>query len=104
MGGSVKPSNLLLFLMAFYSVLAVWNNIFAFFLNGIGELNLQLCTAIVAGVINIPLSIVFSRIFGLGSAGVILGTIVSLSIFAILGSLKAIQILKFTKTLGLKDK
>ena len=65
-------------LMGVYTVVAVWNNVYAYFLNGIGDIDLQLWLAIAAGVLNVPLSICFARSLGLGSAGVILGTIVSL--------------------------
>lgn len=94
LGGTITPSSQLIFLMAFYTLISMWNNIFAFFLNGIGRVKLQLITAIIAGIINIPLSIFFATSMTMGNAGVILGTIVSLSIFALLGPLdtwKAIQ-------------
>ena len=55
-----------------------------YFINGIGKIKLQLIISIVTGILNIPLSIFFARFFQLGSAGVILGTIISITPFIIL--------------------
>jgi O-antigen/teichoic acid export membrane protein len=79
---------LLFELMAVYAVVATWNNVYAYFLNGIGDVDLQLWLAVIAGALNIPLSIWFVRAMGMGSAGVIMGTIVSLSLFAVGGPVR----------------
>jgi O-antigen/teichoic acid export membrane protein len=57
-------------------------------INGIGKIKLQLIISIITGIINIPLSIFFVKFFSMGSAGVILGTIVSLVPFIILISIQ----------------
>lgn len=72
-------------LFALATILTCWSNTFANFLNGIGDINMQLYTAIIAAIINIPLSYLFAVIFNLGTPGVIVGTILSLSIFSIIG-------------------
>ncbi len=59
--------------LAIFVILSNWNSIFATFLNGTGKIRLQLYSAIVVSVINIPLSIYLTQQFGL--PGVILGTI-----------------------------
>lgn len=79
---------LLFELMAVYAVIAIWNNVYAYFLNGIGDVDLQLWLAVIAGALNIPLSIWFARTVGMGSAGVIAGTIVSLALFAVGGPIR----------------
>jgi O-antigen/teichoic acid export membrane protein len=74
---------LLLFLMGLYYILTTWCQIFGFFINGVGKIRLQLYSGIVQGLLNIPISIFFAKYMGMGSAGVILGTCVCLSIGAI---------------------
>jgi O-antigen/teichoic acid export membrane protein len=72
-------------LMGFYTIMSVWNNIYAYFLNGISRLKEQLITAIIGMVANIPLCILFAKTMNMGISGVILGTIVSLSLFSFVG-------------------
>ena len=79
--------------MGIYTVISVWNNIYAFFVNGIGRIKPQLYSAIVAGLINVPLSIYFAKYLVLGISGVILGTIVSLFLFSIIGPIQSYYIL-----------
>lgn len=81
----VEISTLLIFFMGLYTIISIWNNIFAFFLNGISRTREQLITAVIACIINIPLTVYFAKYFELGSAGIIIGTILSLSIFAFVG-------------------
>jgi len=85
-------SNVLLVGMAAYTFIAVYNNIFSFLLNGLSLTKVQMITSIVGTIINIPLSIYFANKFGNG--GVILATIVSLSFFAIFGTIQTYHVLK----------
>ena len=73
--------------MGIYTIINVWNNICIFFERNKCT-NVQMMTSIIAGVINTPISILFARNFGLGNAGVILGTIISLSLFAVAGPIQ----------------
>ena len=77
-----------------FILISTWNNIYAYFLNGIGRIKLQLYSAVIAMFVNIPLAILFTRYFGLGVEGVILSTCVSLSLFAVVGPLEVYSILK----------
>jgi O-antigen/teichoic acid export membrane protein len=63
-------------LMCLYSSLIIYLTPFNYFINGIGKIRLQLYQTILMAVLNIPISILFASYFGLGSSGVILGTIV----------------------------
>ncbi len=71
--------------LCFFTLFQAWNNIFAMFLNGINETRLQVRTAIIAAIINIPLSILFVKCFGMGVDGIVLGSIVALGIFSVFG-------------------
>ncbi len=83
--------------MAIFVTFTVWNNIFAFFLNGINELKIQTRISAIAMFINIPLSIVFVKYFAMGVEGVIFATTIALSIFAIAGPIQTRNILLKTK-------
>lgn len=75
-------------------ILSSWSNIFAYFLNGIGNATIQLYSAIVAALVNIPAAYFFSEIMGMGISGVLIGTVCSTSIFSILGPWQVIKIIK----------
>lgn len=83
----------LYYLFALYIIVSVWNNVFAYFVNAVGLLKIQLCTAILAAFLNIPLSIYFVKIHAMGLNGVLLATIFSLSIYAIAGPIHVYIIL-----------
>lgn len=92
----VLPTSLI-FCMGLFVVVSCWSQIYAYFLNGIGKINLQVYASIFAALINIPVSIFFAKYLGMGSAGVILGTTASLSLFAVIGPLQTLQILRSSK-------
>lgn len=81
------------FFMLIFSLLSTWNNIFAYFINGVGKIKLQMYYSIFAMLINIPLSIYFSKNLNLGSEGVILATCCSLSIGAVFGPIQYVKII-----------
>ena len=70
--------------MALFAILQSFNLIFVNFINGVGKLRLQLMTGVFSILINIPLSILFAKEFGLGATGVILATIISILISIVL--------------------
>ena len=94
MGKDTQITIALLSVMAVLNVLQAWNRIFNYFLNGVGMVNTTLLSMFIGAIINIPLSIFFAKSLNLGIIGVTLGTIISLSVFSILGSLKTLNILK----------
>jgi Na+-driven multidrug efflux pump len=53
------------------------------FVNGIGDIKIQLYTAVIAMFLNVPLSIIFVKYLGLGLSGIVMATIVSLSLAAV---------------------
>ncbi|GAJ17060.1 unnamed protein product, partial [marine sediment metagenome] len=87
--------------MAIYTVISVWNNNYAFFLNGISKLKLPLFISIFAALSNIPLSIYFAKTLQLGNAGVILGTIVSLSPGVIFGPWQTYYVINIKSERGI---
>jgi Na+-driven multidrug efflux pump len=83
--------------MEAFIVVSTWNKIYAYLLNGIGKIKLQLFTAFIAVIINIPLSILFVKYFYFGAHGVVLATCLNLSLFTIVGPIQAMTILTSKK-------
>lgn len=71
-------------LMAIYVIQACWNGIFTTFINATGKIKISFYNAVFSALVNIPLSIFFAKGLELGSSGVILGTITTLSVGSIL--------------------
>ena len=65
--------------MAFYVTTYTWGSIFVNFVNGAGKIRLQVIFSVVAGIVNIPLSVLLAKFTFLGPSGVILATTVCLS-------------------------
>lgn len=94
LGRELYLSDSLVFFMAVYVIVSIWCQIFSYFLNGVGEaINTQVFMSILAAVVNIPISIYFARDMQMGNAGVILGTIVTLLPFAVVGPMLTAKIL-----------
>jgi len=84
----------LLIVMSIFTLISIWNNIFAFFINSTNQLNIQIITSLIAIVINIPLSIFIVKFYDTGSYGIIIGTIISLMFFAVLGPIQTYKIIR----------
>jgi O-antigen/teichoic acid export membrane protein len=65
-------------LMAVYTAIVAWSNIFVYFINATGKIRLQLWVAIIVSVLNIPLAIMLASTLGLRSVGVIAATCIAL--------------------------
>lgn len=96
-GNNIAVSASLIFGMSAFVVVSTWNNIFANFLNGTGKIRLQLYTAIIAMLINVPLAILLVKYFDFGVSGVVWATCLSLLIFAVIGPIQVASILAFNK-------
>jgi len=80
-GPQVKVPFVLSVACGVFVIIANWNNIFGYFINGVGKVRLQLYYSIVIAILNIPLSIFLARNIGLGITGVMVSTNICL-IFA----------------------
>ena len=83
--------------MGLYAIIFTWNNIFAYFVNGVGKIKLQMYCGIIGMIINIPISIYFAKNLNMGSTGVILGTCTSLIIGSFLIPIQTLKIIKGAK-------
>jgi O-antigen/teichoic acid export membrane protein len=77
-GKEIEVPFLLSLLTGLFVIVVNWNNIFGYFLNGVGKVRLQFYNAIITAVANIPLSIFLRSILNMGISGVMLSTIICL--------------------------
>ncbi len=93
-GDKIHIPILLSIFMGLYAMISTWNNIFAYFINGVGKIKLQMYYAVIGMIINIPISIIFAKYMDMGSAGVILGTCISILFGSILGPIQYIKLIQ----------
>jgi len=74
----------LIALGAFYCILTMWCNTYAYIANGLELMKISMIVALVQAVVNIPLSLYFAQVWGMKNAGVLLGTVLSMFISAII--------------------
>jgi O-antigen/teichoic acid export membrane protein len=84
--------------MAAYVLESTWCTIFVYFINGVGKVQLQIRAAIIAGILNIPLAILFSKYLQLGITGVILAIVVCLFPWCFVWPLQVKKIIAGTAT------
>lgn len=82
-GGNIQIPFSLSVAMGIFMIVSNWNNIFAFFINGVGKIRLQFYFSIFAAVINIPLSIFLAKKMNMGITGVITATIICIGFASI---------------------
>ncbi len=83
-------------------LVSTWNNIFAMFVNGIGEIKPQFYTSIMAMIINIPLAILLVRWLDLGLSGIALATTISLIMAAVVLPIQVYKMLRMSERLNIK--
>ena len=93
-GKNLVVADMLIVSMALFVLISTWNNIFAFFLNAISKLDVQLKTSVLAMMVNIPFSIVFVKFFKMEVYGIVFATFIALSFFAIFGAIQTFNIFK----------
>ena len=77
-GKEIEVPFLLSVLTGLFVIVANWNNIFVYFINGIGKVRLQFYYAVITAIVNIPLSIFLAKNLNMGVSGVMLSTIICL--------------------------
>ena len=77
-GDIIQPKRLLIYAMGVFVLVRLYGAIYMMFLNGIGKIKLQMVLYIFGAIINIPVSIYLVKYFNFGSAGIIIGTIISI--------------------------
>lgn len=83
LGQDLDYSKWLIVLGGIYCLLSNWCNTYANIANGLELMKVLMITAIIQAVVNIPLSLFFAEVVGMQSAGVMVGTILSMIIAAV---------------------
>lgn len=89
--------------VALYLLANSWMAIYHSFINGVSKVRLQIILIITGAVINIPVSIFLAVYLNLGSAGIILGTVISILPSTILAPIQTYKIL-YRKAYGIWGK
>lgn len=84
-GDEVQIPEPLIWVIAAYTFILLWNNLYSYLLNGISKIRLGTIVFALAALINIPLSIYFAKGLHMGAAGVALGTICSILPTSLIG-------------------
>jgi O-antigen/teichoic acid export membrane protein len=79
-----------------YSIVFNWNNIFAFFLNGVSKIKLQLYSAIFVGIVNLPLTYILIKYGNFGPLAIIVANTICLLISSIWSPIQCYKILNNT--------
>ncbi len=95
--GIEVPFRLSFFMFLFVIILS-WGNIFVIFINGVSKVRLQLIVSTVGAILNIPLSYFFAVNCGLGTAGVILASTISIGYGPILAPIQYRKLMAGTAT------
>lgn len=81
-----------------FVILQTYNIIYTFFLNGTGKVELQMYSALISIIVNIPLSILLAKDIGLGLPGVILATCISIFIYSVTRKIQVTKIINGSAT------
>ena len=82
--------------VAVMMLLDMWIRIYDYFINGVGKIRIQMILTIAMAIVYIPLAYCFTIVLKMGSIGVVLASIVSYSVSAIISPIQAKMILKGT--------
>jgi O-antigen/teichoic acid export membrane protein len=74
LGEDIKIEFVLNLGMFFFCIISGWSSVFATFINSTSKLKLQTYSAVITGLINIPVSVLLATKTNLGTSGVIFGT------------------------------
>lgn len=87
-GKKIKIQFLLNLGMFLYCIISGWNSVFAVFINSTSKLRIQLFSAIVTGLVNVPLAVFLAKNTSLGTSGVIFSTCICLLAGAVWGPIQ----------------
>ncbi len=102
-GNKISINFLLVACLGVYAIIYNWNNIFAYFINGVSKIRLQLYSCIFAGIINIPISYVFAKFTNFGVASIVIANALCLLISSVWSPFQCYKLVS-KKASGIWDK
>jgi O-antigen/teichoic acid export membrane protein len=91
------------FAVAVMVLLDMWIRIYDYFINGVGKIRVQMILSVIMAVVNIPLAYLFSVVLDFGAIGVVIASIISYGMSAIISPIQANRILN-NKATGVWNK
>lgn len=88
LGNDMDVPLLLLISMGLLVLTSIWNNIYGVILGGIGKVRLGAIYTVFTALLNIPLSCFIAMKLGLGVAGIVLGTLASISVSSVISPIQ----------------
>ena len=79
--------------LALYCIIFNWNNIFAYFINGISKIRLQLYSSVFVGVANIPLSYLLAKHTDLGVSAIVIANAICLLVGSVWAPIQCYKII-----------
>ena len=101
-GGNLNFQNGLVFLTALYFVILIFSHIFSSLVHGISKVKYTTIACVISAVLNIPLSYFFSVCLGMELNGIILGSIVCVTISTVVYVITAIREIRILESGGMK--
>ena len=92
-GKSIDIDDKLTLSVVVYVLICAWNNIFAFFLNGIGKIRLSLYFSILSAALIFPLNYFFINVLHFGVSGVVMSINFSLVLGSVIGPIQSYLII-----------
>lgn len=92
-GPEIKVPYILSICTGLFVIIANWNNIFAYFINGVAKVRIALYYSIFTAILNIPLSIFLAENAGMGITGIIVSTDICLIIGSIWSPIQYLKII-----------
>lgn len=92
-GENIQVPFLLSVFTGVFIIIVNWNNIFAYFINGVGKVRIQLYYSIIVAIINIPLSVFLAKNAGMGITGVIVATNICLIVASVWSPIQYLKII-----------
>jgi len=89
--------------LGLYSVIFNWNNVFAYFINGVSKIRLQLYSAVFTGIINIPLSYFLVKHTNLGISAIVVANTLCLCISSVWSPIQCYKLIN-NKATGVWNK
>lgn len=102
-GKDIRIPNLLTITLGIYCIIFNWNNVFAYFINGISKIRLQLLSSVIVGIVNIPLSIYLIKYSSFGISSIVIANILCLIVGSVWAPIQVYKILN-NKAYGIWNK
>lgn len=93
-GTEIDPPMSLIISMGAFVLISAWSGIFAYVLNAVSKIKMQMYLAVFSMLANVPLAILMVRYYGMGISGVVWANFICMLLFTVLGPMQVYSILR----------